>query len=146
MYKYGHHQIKIFREGDIITIKIPKVDIVAKTDRQNIICKVHKVLSNGHYQLQSRFGIIKVNYSSNEMESTSSTDFSELDELENALTTYVSVREISQLQSQHNNILNIVKCKCPKTDCQNMRCPCKKENKKCNNQCHPDRDRCSNMD
>ena len=137
-------EVKIFREGDIVTIKIPRIDIVAKTDRPNIICKVHKVLSNGYYQLQSSFGIIKVNYSSNEMEPTSLTD---LDELENAPTTYVSVREVSQLQSQHNNILNNIKCKCPKTDCQNMRCPCRKENRKCNNnQCHPDRDRCSNMD
>ena len=89
-------EVKIFREGDIVTIKIPRIDIVAKTDRPNIICKVHKVLSNGYYQLQSSFGIIKVNYSSNEMEPTSLTDLD-----------YVSVREVSQLQSQHNNILRI---------------------------------------
>ena len=48
------------------------------------------------------------------MEPTSLTD---LDELENAPTTYVSIREVSQLQSQQ----------CLKTDCQNMWCPCRKE-------------------
>jgi len=84
------------------------------------------------------FGIIKANYSSNDIEPTSLTD---LNELENSPTTYISIKEVSRLQSQHNNNLNNIKCKCPKTDCQNMRCPCRKENRKCNNQCHPDRNR-----
>ena len=53
------------------------------------------------------FGIIKANYSSNDIEPTSLTD---LNELENTPTTYISIKEVSRLQSQHNNILNNIKC------------------------------------
>ena len=135
-----------YKIGDFVKIKIPKEDR-CKTDRTHLPCKVVNIVGNDKYQLGCQFGVLEITYSVRNLESLKA----HISELEEIPRKGISLREAARLQStlqvesQATPEENFeITCKCPKTTCNTMHCPCKKARKKCNVACHPDKE-CENL-
>jgi hypothetical protein len=141
-------KINKYKIGDFVKIKIPKGDR-SKTDRTHLPCKILNNVGNDKYQLGCQFGVLDITYSIRHLELLKAHS----SELEEIPRKRISLREAAKLQStpviesqatslSENNFE--VTCKCPKTTCITMHCPCKKAKRKCNVTCHPDKE-CSNL-
>jgi hypothetical protein len=134
-----------YKIGDHVKVKIPKGDR-HKIDRTHLPCKILQVIKDDKYQLGCQFGVLEISYSARNLEPLEA-NISELEEIPRKV---ISLKEAVKLQtillamlpaeSQTTTLSQEnfeVTCKCPKTDCNTMHCPCKKANRKCNVSCHP---------
>lgn len=125
----GRKRIMKHQIGDLVRVIVPKIDRFG-VDRPTLPCKILKKTNDDKYQLGSKFGILEIYYSANEIESLGTAAFPELD---NIPSNKISVREASRLQSVGSVTGGICNCK---TDCNNNKCRCKRTSEKCTSRCH----------
>ena len=121
-----------YEVGDLVRIMISKIDC-SGIDHPTLPCKIMKRTENNQYVLGSKFGIINVYYSSEEIEPLEIQYFFKLDNLP---SNKISVKEAACLQSTGSNTSVICNCK---HNCNNNKCSCKKKGSNCGSRCHSGR-------
>jgi len=112
---------------------IPKIDRCS-VNRLTLPCKIIERTENNKYGIGSKYEMIEVYYSANELEPLGIASFPELDDIP---SNKISIREAVRLQNARSVSGNICNCK---SECNNNRCCCKKADVSCNNRCHGSRD------
>jgi hypothetical protein len=125
-------RIKEYQIGDLVRIAVPKIDRCS-VDRPTLPCKIIERTENDKYGIGSKFGIIEVYYTANELEPLGAASFPELD---NIPSNKISIREASRLQSAGSMSGSICNCK---GECNSNKCRCKKIGGSCNSRCHSGR-------
>lgn len=128
----GKKRVKEYEIGDLVRVAVPKIDRFS-VDRPTLPCKIIEKTENNKYRLGSKFGIIEIYYTANELEPLGTAAFPELDEIP---FNKISVREAARLQSVGSVTGGICNCK---SECDNNKCRCKKTGGKCGSRCHSGR-------
>ena len=76
----GKKRIKEYQIGDLVRVSIPKIDRFS-VDRPTLPCKIIEKSENDKYGLGSKFGIIEIYYSANELKPLGVESFSELNDI-----------------------------------------------------------------
>ncbi|CAB4432218.1 unnamed protein product [Rhizophagus irregularis] len=84
-----------YQIGDLVRVFVPKIDRFS-VDRPTLPCKILEKTENNKYRLGSKFGIIEVYYSANELELLGTAVFPELNEIP---SNKISIIEVARLQS-----------------------------------------------
>jgi len=125
----GKKRIREYQIGDLVRVAIPKIDRCS-VDRPTLPCKIIERTENNKYGIGSKYGMIEVYYSANELEPLGTASFPELD---NIPSNKISIREAARLQNAGSVSGSICNCK---SECNNNRCRCKKADVSCNSRCH----------
>ena len=125
----GKKRIKEYQIRDLVRVAIPKIDRCS-VDRLTLPCKVIERTENDKYGLGSKFGVIEVYYSANELEPLGAASFPELD---NIPSNKLSIREAARLQSAGSISGSICNCK---GECNSNKCHYKKIGESCNSRCY----------
>ena len=121
------HQIR-----DLVRVAVPRIDRCS-IDHSTLPCKVIERTENNKYGLGSKFRIIEVYYTANELESLGVASFPELD---NIPINKISIRKATRLQSAGSMSESICNYK---GECNSYKCRCKKIGGSCNSRCHSGR-------
>ena len=125
----GKKRIKEYQIGDLVRVSIPKIDRFS-VDRPTLPCKIIEKSENDKYGLGSKFGIIEIYYSANELEPLGVESFPELNDIP---INKISIREAARLQSVGSGLGNICNCK---SEYNSNKCCYKKAGSNCNSRCH----------
>lgn len=127
---------KTFQIGDIVGVKIAKVDR-SNTAPSILPCKIIRIASNpnnhqNRYSLASADGIISTAFTSADLIDLTQTTSTELRNIDPSTLPEISIIQASHTYTKYRTI---TACKCSKT-CANGRCPCKKRRIPCCSKCH----------
>ena len=125
-----------FREGDFVTVRIPKIDR-SSTDQPRLMAKVVECKGNSEkmYKLQCRHGFIEGWYRTGDLMPYGQSSDVQMRE------AIISLREASRLENP--NKVERKKCRCQGPCGKN--CFCVKNNLKCSSHCHPSKT-CRNVE
>jgi hypothetical protein len=125
----GRKRIKEHQIGDLVRVAIPRIDRFS-VDQPTLPCKIMEKTENNKYRLGSKYGIIEICYTANELEPLGAAAFPELNEIP---SNKISVREAARLQGAGSVSGGICNCK---GECNSNKCRCKKAGGICGSRCH----------
>ncbi|CAB5363997.1 unnamed protein product [Rhizophagus irregularis] len=137
----SHDYVRKYAEENLKTYTTNMKESILST------AKIVKYKIGDLVKLGCQFGVLDVSYSVGNLEPLKA----HISGLEDIPRRKISLKEAARLQSAlHEEVTTTITenleitCKCPKTTCSTMHCPCKKEKKKCNTSCYPEKE-CSNL-
>lgn len=136
MLNRSQKKLKEVSPGDCVAVFTSEFDR-GKGDPANIIGLVLEVNENKKYKIGTKAGIIQTWLERNCFESINYKGL----EKENIPEIELSIREIIKILSVGSG-QGFQRCSC-KTECNNKRCKCFKNNMKCNSSCHSNKS-CAN--
>ena len=138
----GTHQIRKFRAGDLVFLRIPEEDRADLDDRR-ILCRVIEEKREDQYLLQTQFGCLNRQYPTSELNAVPEGSEEIGTTLDNAPKTEITLHAAARKNSRSDK--RSVSCKC-KGKCGTRKCICLKEQVKCTQYCHKaDRGKCLNL-
>lgn len=131
--KYDIKKVHIFAVGDVVTVRIPRIDRAA-TDSHRLPCVIVQKLGKKQfkYRLQCEFGVLDVTYPANELEVYGG--LVKVDSKPWQSVPKISLREAAK-NANPSNAFYGTSC-CCKTGCHGKKCSCRKEGKPCTVRCH----------
>ncbi len=126
--KKGRKMSNNYKIGDLVRIAVPKINRFS-IDWLMLSCKILEKVKN-RYQLESKFGIIDIFYSSEELKPLRVEQFPELDIIP---INKITIREASRLQNVELTKNTICNCK---GTCNSKKCNCRKNGNNCESQCY----------
>lgn len=130
--KYAkQHEIDVFSEGDIVTVKLPK-GTRTSTDLRRIFGKIIAVSPKHTYQIQTEWGIIDRGIPTKELIRPPQA-VADLIVTTSWPNNKLALSAIALKASTSDRV--IISCKC-KGLCNTKRCRCFKENQRCSVYCH----------
>ena len=121
-------KIENFNLGDAVTVRVPPEDR-GPCDQQRVPGVIVKI-SNGSHKIRTKYGVLKIQYRTDELERHAVKDVS-VDGWEN--DTVISLREAARKFNLRRNDVAVCKCK---SGCDNKKCRCFRGNLKCTSRCH----------
>lgn len=136
-----NHKVRVFKEGDVISLKVPREDRAA-TDSKRITGIVLRIPHDGKHRIQTKFGILKCLENTRDLNGVPEEDWADWkNTLGGAPTKIITLHGAAAKDSTSTRIN--VSCSCQKK-CT-ARCRCVKNQLKCTQYCHGDRRDCGAM-
>ena len=134
--RYNSKNVHTFLEGDIVALRIPRIDRAA-TDMHRLTCVVVQRHGKKHflYRLQCEYGLLNSCYPGSELEAHSGSLQLQVQDWRSA--PRVTLREAAKRANPENTYYGSF-CSC-KGDCSGKKCSCKQARKPCSTRCHSGR-------
>ena len=134
--RYNSKSVHTFLEGDIVALRIPRIDRAA-TDMHRLTCVVVQRHGKKHflYRLQCEYGLLNSCYPGSELEAHSGS--LQLQVQDWRCAPRVTLREAAKRANPKNTYYGSF-CSC-KGDCSGKKCSCKQARKPCSTRCHSGR-------
>ena len=136
--RYNRKRVNTFLEGDIVALRIPRIDRAA-TDMHRLTCVVVQRHGKKHflYRLQCEYGVLNSCYPGSELEAHGGS--LQLQVQDWRCAPRVTLREAAKRANPENTYMYYGSfCSC-KGDCSGRKCSCKQALKPCSTRCHSGR-------
>lgn len=134
------HQIERFVSGDLVSLKIPRLDRTS-TDLPRIFCRVLAETHTNRYQLQTKFGILSNHFPTKELLRVPNTEKPRIDATIPNIQTIITLHTVAAKVSTSERVT--ISCTC-RGICKGN-CRCIKNKVKCSIHCHDDEHNCGNL-
>ncbi|KAI9680133.1 MAG: hypothetical protein M1829_001370 [Trizodia sp. TS-e1964] len=130
-----NHKVRVFKEGDIITLRVPREDRAATNSKQ-ISGQIIGIPHPGKHRIQTKYGILKCLEGTKDMNGVPEDDCEDwITIFENAFSETITLHKAAAMDSTSTRIN--VSCSCQKRCI--ARCRYVKNRLKCTQYCHGDR-------